>query len=120
LPTTAPREGQGWSRTFQVTLEPPFGTGEKFEAVQKYSCRKIDDGKATLNVATEIKDLPESPRDRLPLVQRVPEGAMVFNVHAGRLESVRLQIDRTIENHQGAGSSYRFQSSYTEQLVDVK
>ncbi|MBI3409711.1 MAG: hypothetical protein HY040_15325 [Planctomycetes bacterium] len=120
LPSTAPREGQAWTRAYNVTLEPPFGTGDKFEAAQKYSCRKIEGGKATLGLTTEIKGLPESPREQLPLLQWMTEGGLVFDFNAGRLEAVRLQVDRTVENHQGMGSSYRFQSTFTEQLIDVK
>jgi len=29
----------------------------------------------------------------------------------------RLAVDKTVENHQGAGSSYRFASNYVEQLI---
>jgi len=120
LPTTAPREGQAWTRTYNVTLEPPFGTGDKFESAQKYTCRKIEGNKATLGLTTEIKGLPENPREQLPLLQWMTEGGLIFDFRAGRLEAVRLQVDRTVENHQGTGSSYRFQSTFTEQLVDVK
>lgn len=120
LPSIEAREGQAWLRNYSVTLDPPHGAGEKFEAAQKYACRKVENGKATLNLTTEIKGLPESARDRVPLLQKMTEGSVVFDLTAGRLDTVRLQIDRTVENHQGQGSSYRFQSTFTEQLVEVR
>src|SRR5262245_53650121 len=36
LPSVAPKEGQAWQRTYNITLEPPLGTGEKFDASQRF------------------------------------------------------------------------------------
>jgi hypothetical protein len=53
----------------------------------------------------------------MPLVQKETQGTVVFDVAAGRVAEVRLTVDRTLENHQGPGSSYHFESSYSEQYV---
>src|SRR5579871_445393 len=37
LPAAALTAGQTWARDYQITLEPPQGTGEKFADVQRYS-----------------------------------------------------------------------------------
>ena len=39
---------------------------------------------------------------------------VVVDLTAGRIESVQLAVDRTVENHQGKGSSYRFRTTYAE------
>ena len=54
----------------------------------------------------------------MPLLQNMAEGQAMFDVRAGRLEAVQLTVDRMLMNHQGAGSSYRFQSTYTEQVAE--
>jgi hypothetical protein len=110
--------GQAWRRPFKLTLEPPYGAGEKFDVEQRYDCRKIDGGKATIGIKTEFKTMPDNARERLPLLQKEIEGEAVFDLQAGRLISARLNIDKTIENHQGKGTSYQFKSQYVRDLVD--
>ena len=82
--------GQAWRRPFEVTLDPPYGTGEKLKAEQRYSCKKIEAGQATLGVQTEFKMLPEIPRERIPLLQRDTEGEIVFDLQTGRLIAAQL------------------------------
>jgi hypothetical protein len=120
LPGAAPQAGQGWERTYQITLAPPQGAGEKFDATQKYMCQAIKDGKATVALTTLIKNLPASLLDQVPLLQAQPQGEVVFDVQAGRMESTQLRIDKELINHQGEGSRYRFESLYTEQFVGGK
>jgi hypothetical protein len=111
------KAGQTWERAYKITLEPPQGTGEKYDAVQKYVCKSVADGTATVAVTTELKSPPEALADRVPLLQSQPEGEIVFDVRAGRLRSSSLRIEKEIKGHQGEGSSYRYQSSYVEQYV---
>jgi hypothetical protein len=109
--------GSAWERSYQVTLEPPQGTGDKFEAVQKYTCQKIDGPAVTISLTTAIKNLPASQVDQVPLLEMQPEGEVVFDAANGRLHSAHLRIDKELKGLQGEGSSYHFQSTYTEQLV---
>lgn len=118
FPAAKAAAGQAWRRQFNVVLDPPYGTGEKFQAEQRYDCKKLDDGKATVGVTTHYKAMPESPRERLPLLQKDVQGELVFDVEGGRLLSAQLNIDKTIENHQGKGSSYQFKSQYSRTLVE--
>ncbi len=117
LPAAAPKEGQAWLRNYNVTLEPPQGTGEKYKAQQTYSCAKIAAGLATLAITTEFKTLPESVQERLPLLQKEAQGQAVFDINTGRLQRVQFLIDKTVQNHQGQGSSYHFVSTYVEELI---
>jgi hypothetical protein len=117
LPDKAPAVGLTWERNYAITLEPPHGTGEKFDAKQKYECRGVDGGKLRIALTTTVLKLPASLLDRVPLLNQQPEGEVVFDLAAGRLQSARLRIDRTLEGHQGAGSSYRLQSTYSEEFV---
>jgi hypothetical protein len=109
--------GQAWRRPINLVLEPPFGTGEKFELEQRYDCRKLDKGMATIGIKTEFKTIPDNARERLPLLQKEIEGEVVVDLQAGRLVSARLNIDKTVENHQGKGTSYQFKSQYVRDLA---
>lgn len=117
LAQTAPAPGQSWKRAYQVTLDPPQGTGEKFDALQKCVCKAVVGNVATITVTNTVTKLPAAVADQAPLLQMQPEGEVVFDVQAGRLQSVNFKIDKELKNHHGEGSSYRFQSTYSEQLV---
>ena len=120
LPAGAPAPGQGWDRAYKITLAPPQGTGEKYDAVQKYVCKAVANGLATLTLSTELKNMPENALDRVPLLQLQPEGEVVFDIAHGRLHSASLKIEKELKGHQGEGSSYKFQSSYTEKYLEGK
>jgi hypothetical protein len=118
LPAGAPQPGQGWHRDYKITIDPPQGTGEKYDAVQQFTCKQITQEGAAIAVATALKKEPEAAADRIPLLQNQPEGSIVFDILNGRLRSVQFRIDKTLTGHQGEGSNYHFESTYTEQLVD--
>jgi hypothetical protein len=117
LPPGPVSAGLSWERAFKLTLAPPQGTGEEYQGAQKVTCKRADASAAVLAVTNSFKDQPKSGLDRVPLLQKQPEGEVVFDVQAGRLQSGRLVIDKELQNHQGAGSSYRLQSTFTEQFV---
>jgi hypothetical protein len=110
--------GLFWLRTYQVVLEPPHGTGERYDATQKYVCKRADAAQAVLALTTSFAKLPESQQDRVPLVQKQPHGEIAFDVRAGRLYAAQLDIDQELANHQGSGSRYHFRSRYYEQFVE--
>ncbi len=112
--------GGTWARDFQVVLSPPQGTGEKYEAHQKFTCKAVKEGVAVITTATTLSKLPENRADQIPLLQFQPEGEILFDTSAGRMRSVQLKVDRQQKEHQGAGSSYHFQSSYTETFAGDK
>ncbi len=64
--------------------------------------------------------MPENVKDHVPLIQKLAEGQVTFDLQAGRVVEVQLNIDRTLTNHHGEGSSYRFQSSFSEKLIDAR
>jgi hypothetical protein len=120
LPAAMPQANQAWERAYKITLKPPQGTGETYDAVQRYTCKNATADALTVALATEIKKQPEAVNDRIPLLQSQPEGEIVFDLQAGRMRSATLKIDKELKGHQGEGSSYRFVSNYTEQYVGEK
>jgi hypothetical protein len=120
LPGEAPKPGQGWERTYNLTLDPPDGTGEKFPAVQRYTCRAVDGALARIAFQTNVKSLPPAVADRIPLLRWLPEGEAVFDVQSGLLRSASLRIDQELNGHQGEGSKYQFQSRFTTEYVGNK
>jgi hypothetical protein len=118
MPPSPPATGQAWERDYVISLEPPLGTGEKIPAKQRYTCTKIDGSLATIGLATTLLKMPENKMSLLPLVQKLPQGEVIFDLVHGRLKSANLAIDKTVEGHEGEGSSYRYQSVYAEQYME--
>jgi hypothetical protein len=120
LPPVMPQANQTWERAYKITLDPPLGAGEKFDAVQHYTYKAVTANALSISLTTELKTQPEAIADRIPLLQVQPEGEIVFDVQAGRMRSATLKIDKELKGHKGDGSSYRFVSSYTEQYAGDK
>jgi hypothetical protein len=117
LPANPLTLGQAWERSYQITLEPPLGTGEKIPSLQKYQVIALANGLATIRLTTDLK-MPGALSEQMPLLQKQPAGQIVFNVQAGRVQSVDLHIEKELQGHQGEGSSYRFVSTYKEQYAE--
>lgn len=120
LPETGPQQGQIWDRSYQLTLEPPQGTGERYEASQKYTCMATQATATTIAVSTQVKGPPNALADQVPLLQVQPEGEVVFDLANGRMSSAHLRIAKELKGHMGEGSSYKFQSTYTEQYIGAQ
>jgi hypothetical protein len=118
LPGTAVAVGQSWNRQYAIVLDPPLGTGEKYPAAQNYVCTKVEGGLATLTMTTALAKMPDNKAEQLPLLQKLPQGEIVFDTQHGRLSAVRVTIEREVQGHQGEGSSYHFQSTYKEQYAE--
>ena len=118
LPATAPATGQSWERNYQIKLEPPQGAGETYPAIQKYTCKTATADTLTVAVSTLVKDLPDAPADRIPLVPFQSEGTITFDVANGRMKKADLKMDAELTEHRGDGSKYRYNSVYTEELVE--
>ncbi len=117
LPADAAKPGQAWERSYHITVEPPDGTGEKYDAVQRFTCKAVDADSATVALKTTLKTQPESLADRIPLFRMLPEGEGVFDTRSGLLRSARTVIEKELTGHQGEGSSYRFKSTYVEEYA---
>ena len=120
LPAMEPTLGESWNRSFSVKLDPPFGTGEKYAASQKYVCQEPKSGLLTLSVSTEIKELPASASEQIPLLPTLIEGTLYFHAQTGRYYAARLKIQKELKSHQGEGSVYRFASTFVEDIVPEK
>jgi hypothetical protein len=114
LPAEPLKPDLSWEHAYQITLEPPQGTGEKYPAMQRYACKGIAGNLATVSVTTEVKGSPAAQEDQVPLWQIQPEGELVFDVQAGRLQKASLRIDKEAKIE---GASTRFQSVYSEEYV---
>lgn len=114
LPEQAVAANATWNRTFTVKLDPPLGTGESHEAKQTYTFRGVNSGYAVIGVATAFKNPPAAAAELQPLLPWVWEGDVFVHAEKGRYAGAKLAAKKTINNHQGEGTKFVFESTYTE------
>lgn len=114
LPDGPLTAGQRWQRSFQIVLDPPLGTGQRFEAEHHYQLRTLEDEQAEITFVTQLKNPPANPVEKIPLLQKLTRGVAVLDRPAGRVKLLRIQAGGTVEGHEGADSKYEFLSEYLE------
>lgn len=118
LPGTALAPGQSWERSYAIKAEPPQGAGESYAAAQQFTVKSAADSRAVVGLTTTLKTQPEAVAERIPLLALQPEGEVIFDVTTGRMRSAKLRVEKEVADHNGAGSKYRFVSTYSEEAVD--
>ena len=120
LPLSGLKEGLNWDRNFTIKLDPPQGTGETYEATQKYTVKAPVSGLTTIGVGTAIKEMPAQASDQIPLLPMLLEGDVYFHEDTGRYFAARLKLKKELLNHAGEGSKYVYESVYSEDLKAEK
>jgi hypothetical protein len=116
LPADGLKAGQKWDRSYNLTLDPQ-GTGEKYPAVQHYTCKSATDSAAVVTMTTELKSLPEAVPDRVPLLQKQAEGEITFDLAAGRFQKAALKTEKELKGFQGEDSVIRVSGTYLEEYA---
>jgi hypothetical protein len=118
LPDAAAAAGATWDRTFGVKLDPPHGTGENYDFVQKYTSKGEKDGLFVVGVETALKAPPKAVAEQVPLVPMLWTGDVYFNVGAGKFHAARLKAKSELVNHQGEGTKFVYESTYSEDAIE--
>ena len=103
-----------WDRKFTIKLDPPHGTGETYEATQKYTSKAPLNGYNVIGISTEIKEMPMQASDQIPLLPMLAEGDIYFNPKAGVYQAARFKLKKELLNHAGEGTKYVYESTYAE------
>jgi hypothetical protein len=118
LPDAAPGANRTWDRPFAVKLDPPHGTGESYDFVQKYTSKGEKDGLLVVGVDTALKAPPKAVSEQVPLVSMLWTGDVYFNTSAGRYHAARLKAKSELANHQGEGTKFVYESTYAEDAIE--
>jgi hypothetical protein len=120
VPGAELKPGAAWTREYKVTLAPPLGTGEKYDAVQKFTVAGIKDGLVTVTTSCELKEKPKAAADMVSLWQFLPKGEIVWDSVNGRLHSARLTVEEEASGLDGEGSHTKFTSTKVVTFLPVK
>lgn len=114
LPKQNVKINDTWDRTFNITVDPPLGTGEVYEVTQRFKLRAIREDHVVIGVTTELLKPPSAPVDLQPLLPWLWEGDVFFDPRTGRYSGSKLNVKKVLKNHRGDGTEFRFESEYTE------
>ena len=118
LPEAAPAIGTSWERTFTLKLDPPLGTGESYEFLQKFTPAANANSLLSASVETTLKSPPKALAERVPLVPMLWTGNVYFNTRAGTYHAARLKVKAELPNYQGEGTKFEYESAYNEDAVE--
>ncbi len=118
LPEQMPQVGGVWDRAFAIQLDPPLGTGEKYDATQTYTLKGESQGHLVVGVRTALKAAPKDPAELPALVPLLWEGDVYFHKETGRYSGARLSVKKEVPNHQGEGTKFVYESQLTEGLAE--
>jgi hypothetical protein len=113
-----PTVGSTWRRDFPITIEPPLASPPRtLRGVQNCNVVESNSNKLVIEVENKLIDEVKEPKLMVPVVQFLPKGTVVLDPKAGRLISANMKTEQVVNNFQGEGSKYTFNSTYTEELV---
>ena len=118
LPEAFPAVNGTWDRAVVLKLDPPQGTGEKYDAAQTVTFKGDNQGFAVLGLATTLKAPPKDPAESVGLVPLLWEGDVYFHRATGRYAGARLTIKKEVVNHAGPGTKFTYETAYTEALAE--
>jgi hypothetical protein len=118
LPEQAPAANATWDRAFVIKLDPPLGTGEKYDAAQTYTFKGMNGQYAVIGVATALKAAPATPAEMQPLASWLWDGDVFIDTKSNHYYGAKLKAKKEIANHQGDGTKFVFESEYTEAAVE--
>jgi hypothetical protein len=106
--------GAMWEQSFMFKLAPPQGTGEEIAFLRKMTVKALEKGVATVAVTVGLKEAPETTAEWLPLVPFLWEGEVYWDVEKSMYRGAKIAVKKELANHQGQGSSFRYESHYAE------
>ena len=118
LPEAFPAAGGTWGRAVVVKLDPPQGTGEKYDATQTVTFKGDNQGFAVLGLATALKAPPKDPAEMVGLVPLLWEGDVYYHRATGRYAGARLAVKKEVADHAGPGTKFTYETAYTEALAE--
>jgi hypothetical protein len=118
LPEAAVDVGDTWTNPLDLkVLLQDSRTIKSIQARQHCKLEKLENGIASIVVDSQVLTPVHDAQIEVQLVQRLPKGTVEFDVEAGRVRSMQLDIDQRVLGFSGAASSMHCLSRLTEKLL---
>ena len=110
--------GETWKEPFTVKVNVTEKLRRDVDLSRTCRLDSVEGNLATISVKTSVLSPVQDSSIRAQLIQRAPEGTIVFDVERGLIVSRDMTIDGTEVGAFGPGSSMQAVSRLTERLVD--
>jgi hypothetical protein len=118
LPETEVAVGDTWTNPMDLkVLLQDSRTIKTVQARQHCKLDKLQNGVATISIDSQVLTPVHDAQIEVQLVQRLPKGTVDFDVEAGRVRSMQLDVDQRVLGFSGAASSMHCLSRLTEKLL---
>jgi hypothetical protein len=118
LPESSVAVGDTWTNPLDLkVLLQDSRTIKTIQSRQHCKLEKLQNGIATITVDSQVLTPIHDAQIEVQLVQRLPKGTIEFDVEAGRVRSMQLDIDQRVLGFSGAASSMHCLSRLTERLL---
>jgi hypothetical protein len=111
------KPGVTWSIPDVLSMPLDDGTIKKVQTQQQYKLDKVENGVATISVATTILTPINDPKLQSQLIQRLQRGTIKFDIDAGRLLHKQFDIDQQVFGFSGADSHMAYLARLTEEPI---
>lgn len=115
LPDAADTASNAWERTFPFTVDPPVGTGERYDFKQTYRVKVSKGTRIMLTMSTDVLNPPKAATDMQPLLPLLWSGEIEFDTEKGQYLGSQLRIQKDLLNHAGPGTKFEIECAYSEQ-----
>jgi len=120
LPQEPIAVGNSWEVKTPIEVIQPDKTVKKIAAAQSFTLKSVETGVATIQFKTKILTPNIDPQTESQIIDKYSEGYVKLDLDAGHLISQETTIDKTVVGFQGAGSSIRHLSRFTECCCGLK
>lgn len=120
LPERAIKIGTKWNVPEEIKIRLEDGRVQRVQTRQTYSLDKVETGVATIGVKTEVLTPVDDPKVHAQLVQRLTNGAIKFDLDAGRVIARQMDLDETVIGFSGADSVMQYLARLTEELATAE
>jgi hypothetical protein len=111
------RIGDRWSCPHEIIVQDRGGRYHRIKTRKLYRLEKVSAGVATIHVATQVLTPVHSPAIEAQLVKWLTEGNLKFDLDAGRVLALELNLDKRVIGFSGPNSCMEYLARRTEELL---
>jgi hypothetical protein len=117
FPKTPVKVGETWKDQIKVSVTVDKGLRQPVNIQRQYTLQTVEGDLATISLKTSIMTLVD-PAQHAQLIQRAPNGTIVFDMQRGLIVSRKLDIDGEVIGFAGGDSKLHAVSHRLEKLVE--
>jgi hypothetical protein len=120
LPEKAVAIGGSWECPREMRIRREDGSQKVVRFRELYKLDKVSLGIATVSVRSEMITIITDPKEEAQVLQQLSNGAVRFDMEAGRMIAKDLTWDKRVIDFAGPGSSMEYNSRLSEEVTKTE